>query len=118
MTSANRSSIWTIQLKQGSCDAVALGHHRHARRGNVMPLSFTPTPATGRSDRGRRHSAANTGVGTVRHPRIARATPARHAQATAATVKVVIGDEELQVIVEDNGIGISPDDLLGDGRRT
>ena len=42
---------------------------------------------------------------------------ARHAQATEATVKVVIGDDELRVIVEDNGIGISPDDVLGNGRR-
>lgn len=42
---------------------------------------------------------------------------ARHSQATAATVKVVIGDGELQVAVEDNGIGISPDDALGNGRR-
>ena len=42
---------------------------------------------------------------------------ARHAQATAATVKVVIGEDELRVVVEDNGIGISPDDALGNGRR-
>ena len=55
--------------------------------------------------------------GIIRDLRESLSNIARHAQATEATVKVVIGDDELRVIVEDNGIGISPDDVLGNGRR-
>ena len=42
---------------------------------------------------------------------------ARHARATAIKVSVVIGGGELRITVTDNGIGISPSDVLGNGRR-
>jgi signal transduction histidine kinase len=42
---------------------------------------------------------------------------ARHAQATAATVRVSAHGDELCLCIQDNGIGISPDDVLGQGRE-
>lgn len=84
--------------------------------GNVSPLPFTPTlqldgPIEAVAIAPRLQASVLSVI------REALSNIARHSQATAATVKVVIGEDELQVVVEDNGIGISPDDALGNGRR-
>jgi signal transduction histidine kinase len=42
---------------------------------------------------------------------------ARHANATAATVRLIAQGDELCLCVQDNGIGISPNDVLGQGRE-
>jgi signal transduction histidine kinase len=42
---------------------------------------------------------------------------ARHARSCAASVHVTITDVELRVVVRDNGIGLSDDDVMGHGRR-
>ncbi len=42
---------------------------------------------------------------------------ARHSGATAATLSVAVTPEELRLTLCDNGIGVSADDVLGDGRR-
>jgi len=42
---------------------------------------------------------------------------ARHAQASAATIRLTATDDQLRLIVRDNGIGVTAVDPSGDGRR-
>ncbi|WP_051226569.1 CHASE3 domain-containing protein [Mycolicibacterium iranicum] len=42
---------------------------------------------------------------------------ARHSRACAASVHVTVTDVELRVVVRDDGIGLSGDDVMGHGRR-
>ena len=42
---------------------------------------------------------------------------ARHAQATAATLRIAVTSTELLVTVEDNGIGVTDEEPIGGGRR-
>ncbi len=42
---------------------------------------------------------------------------ARHARATAAAVKVVASDSELRITIQDNGIGVTAGDVMGNGRQ-
>lgn len=42
---------------------------------------------------------------------------ARHARASAASVTVAVADEDLRIIVRDNGIGVSDTDRSGSGRH-
>lgn len=84
--------------------------------GNVSPLPFTPTlQLDGPIEAVAIAPPLQASVLSVIRESLSNI--ARHSQATAATVKVVIGEGELQVTVEDNGIGISADDALGNGRR-
>ena len=43
---------------------------------------------------------------------------ARHAQATAATLRIAATSTELRVTVEDNGIGVTDEEPIGGGRRS
>ena len=40
----------------------------------------------------------------------------KHAQATKATIEVIEHDRHVTILVEDNGVGISTDDAVGDGQ--
>lgn len=42
---------------------------------------------------------------------------ARHSQATDATLTIMVSAVDLRVTVQDNGIGVSENDPLGNGRR-
>jgi len=84
--------------------------------GNISPLDFTPTlQLEGPIESVTIAPPLQASVLAVIRESLSNV--ARHAQATAATVSVVIGDNDLRVVVEDNGIGISSADVLGNGRR-
>ncbi len=84
--------------------------------GDITPLDFTPTlKLDGPVEAVTIPSAIQASVLAVIRESLSNI--ARHAQATAATVSVVIGDNDLRIMVTDNGIGISRDDVMGNGRR-
>lgn len=83
---------------------------------SVPALGFTPTlHLDGPIDQVADHPDIRTAVLAV--VRESLSNIARHAQATAADLRVTATEDQLRIQVRDNGIGVTPADPTGKGRR-
>ena len=106
LNQAISAPVWSSRLRSAIVDVVD---------SSAAALGFTPTVHfDGAVDARVRPQAHAAALAVVRE---SLSNVARHAQAGAASVEVVVTDTVMRIVVRDNGIGVSERDPLGNGRR-